>query len=208
MGMLLEFLGLQKRSDTSTPVKSPADMTSDELMKEEAALSYDIRTMDRERDDLSRKMDLVRRQGLQASGDERVRLAEQYRDFSLDLKRAAREGACLHKTLRLIKRLRSYKERERRYRRPYLDIGRIRWEEVADLVRSQEIEDEEFESRLDRLLGVSEEQVAEVTTDAAVQDILAAWDRETLTEAERGADAAETSGEQRARVDREADWET
>ena len=207
MGTLLEFLGLQKRSDTSAPVKSPADMTSDELMKEEAALSYDIRMMDRERDDLSRKMDQVRRQGLQAGGDQRVRLAEQYRDFDTDLKRAVREGSCLHKTLRLIKRLRAYKERERRYRRPYLDIGRIRWEEVADLVRSQEIEDEEFESRLDRLLGVSEEHVAEVTPDAAVRDILAEWDKERLAEAEGGT-ASQVERETPLREDPQMDWES
>lgn len=206
MGTLLEFLGLQKRSDTSQPVRSPADMTGDELLKEESALNYDIRSLDREREDYSRKMEEIRRKGMPAGGDQRVRLAEQYRDVEVDLKRAARESACLHKTLRLVKRLRSYKERERRYKRPYLDIGRIQWEEVADLVRSQEIEVDEFETRLDRLLGVSEEQSVEPTTDAAVNEILAAWDREKLVEAEEGA-LPEANREGPEREERDADFE-
>lgn len=206
MGMLLEFLGLQKRADSSQPVRSPANMTSDELLKEESALSYDIRGLDREREEFSRKMDEIRRQGMQAGGDQRVRLAEQYRDVEVDLKRAARESACLHKTLRLVKRLRSYKERERRYKRPYLEIGRIQWEEVADLVRSQEIEVDEFETRLDRLLGVSEEQLVEPTTDAAVNEILAAWDREKLVEAEEGT-LPEMHRERPAREPRDAGFE-
>lgn len=176
---ILEFFNIRTPSSTA-PAKSPADMTPDELLKEKTALEYDARKVDREREALEKQMDQLKREGMQAKGDSRVRIAEKFRDMQLELGHARRDSACMHKAIRVVRRLHSIKARANRLRRPYLDLGGIAWDKIGDLLRDNEIEEAHMESKLDSILGASESEAELTQTEGAVADILASWDQEEL----------------------------
>lgn len=176
---ILEFFNLRTPSPAAPP-KSPADMTPDELLKEKVALEFDARKVDREREALEKQMDQLKREGMQAKGDTRVRIAERYRDMQLELGHARRDSACMHKAIRVVRRVHSIKARANRLRRPYLDLGGIAWEKVGELLRDNAVAEDYMDNRLDEILGQSESEAVLSDTEDAVADILADWDQEEL----------------------------
>jgi hypothetical protein len=180
---ILEFFNLRTPSPAA-PATNPADMTADDLLKEKVSLEYDTRKVDRERESLEKQMDQLKREGMQAKGDSRVRIAEKFRDMQLNLGQARRDSAFLHKTIRVVSRIHSIKTRSGRLQRPYLDLGQIALDKIEALIRANDVDANTIEGKLDNILGASESDAELAESDGAVTDILASWDQEELDSVE------------------------